>query len=72
MGRMERHANPDAARARRYGAAGRRERLGRLRDVSRALAELAGRPEPCELDADAVVDLNLARQSVDKPIHRDP
>ena len=46
------------------------ELLARLRDISRKLTDLAGRPEEYELDADAIVDLNLARESVDKLIHR--
>jgi hypothetical protein len=44
--------------------------LSRLRDISSKITDLAGDTERYELDADAVVDLNLARESVDKLIHR--
>ena len=46
------------------------ELLAKLRDISSKLTDLAGRPEEYELDTDAIVDLNLARESVDKLIHR--
>jgi hypothetical protein len=44
--------------------------LSRLRDISSKITDLAGDPERYELDADAIVDLTLARESVDKLIHR--
>jgi DNA-binding FrmR family transcriptional regulator len=44
--------------------------LTRLRGISGQLRELAENPERHELDVDAIVDLNLARESVDKLIHR--
>jgi hypothetical protein len=44
--------------------------LSRLRDISSKITDLAGDTERYELDADALVDLNLARESVDKLIHR--
>ena len=47
-----------------------RELLARLRGISDDLRGLADRPEEHELDVDAIVDLNLARASVDKLVHR--
>lgn len=44
--------------------------LEELRDISRRLASLASRPNDHDLDPDAIVDLNLARESVDKLINR--
>jgi hypothetical protein len=44
--------------------------LARLRGISDDLRDLADRPEEHELDVDAIVDLNLARASVDKLVHR--
>jgi hypothetical protein len=44
--------------------------LNQLRDISSRLTDLSKDPGRYELDADAVVDLNLARESVDKLIHR--
>ena len=44
--------------------------LEQLKDISRRLTDLSADPGRYELDADAVVDLNLARDSVDKLIHR--
>ncbi len=46
------------------------ELLRKLRDISGRLDDLSSDPETYELDADAIVDLNLARESVDKLIHR--
>lgn len=46
------------------------ELLRKLRDISGRLDDLSRDPEAYELDADAIVDLNLARESVDKLIHR--
>jgi hypothetical protein len=46
------------------------ELLARLRGISDDLRDLADRPEEHELDVDAIVDLNLARTSVDKLVHR--
>jgi hypothetical protein len=47
-----------------------KELLARLRRISDDLRDLADRPEEHELDVDAIVDLNLARTSVDKLVHR--
>ena len=47
-----------------------RELLTRLKGISDDLRGLAERPEEHELDVDAIVDLNLARESVDKLVHR--
>lgn len=44
--------------------------LEQLKDISSRLTVLSGDRSRYELDADAVVDLNLARESVDKLIHR--
>jgi hypothetical protein len=44
--------------------------LTKLKDISRRLSDLAGNPGQHELDPDAVVDLNLAREPVDKLIRR--
>ena len=46
------------------------ELLETLKDISRRIDDLASDPARHELDADAIVDLNLARQSVDKLINR--
>jgi hypothetical protein len=46
------------------------ELLTTLRDISGQLHDLSDSPEKHELDVDAIVDLNLARESVDKLIHR--
>lgn len=47
-----------------------KELLQVLQSISRQLDQLAGNPAEHELDPDAIVDLNLARDSVDKLIHR--
>ena len=44
--------------------------LSSLKDISKRLNELASDRARHELDADAVVDLNMARSSVDKLINR--
>jgi hypothetical protein len=44
--------------------------LARLRNISRQLTDLSSDPDEFELDTDAIVDLNLARESVDKLVHR--
>jgi len=44
--------------------------LSSLRDISSRLNELASNNGKHELDADAIVDLNMARSSVDKLINR--
>ena len=46
------------------------ELLDKLKNISRQLNALSGDPGAYELDLDAIVDLNLARDSVDKLIHR--
>ena len=46
------------------------ELLARLKEISRQINDLSDVPEQYELDADAIVDLNLARESVDKLVHR--
>ena len=38
--------------------------------MSQQLSELSRTPETFELDTDAIVDLNLARESIDKLINR--
>lgn len=47
-----------------------KELLTTLKGISGQLHDLAENPERYELDVDATVDLNLARESVDKLIHR--
>ena len=47
-----------------------KELLSKLKGISKQICELSGNPAEHELDADAVVDLNLARESVDKLIRR--
>jgi hypothetical protein len=47
-----------------------KELLSKLKGISKQIGELSGDPAEHELDADAVVDLNLARESVDKLIRR--
>ena len=44
--------------------------LSSLKDISKRLNELASDKGRHELDADAIVDLNMARSSVDKLINR--
>ncbi len=46
------------------------EFLGKLKGISQQLHDLSDDPDDYELDTDAIVDLNLARESVDKLIHR--
>lgn len=46
------------------------ELLRKLREISSRLTDLSRDPAEYELDADAIVDLNLARESVDKLIDR--
>ena len=46
------------------------EFLKSLKEISSKLTALSGNPDQYELDSDALVDLNLARDSVDKLIHR--
>ena len=46
------------------------ELLEKLKNISRQLNALSGDPREYELDLDAIVDLNMARDSVDKLIHR--
>lgn len=46
------------------------ELLATLTDISRRLNELSTNPGQHELDPDAIVDLNMARSSVDKLINR--
>jgi hypothetical protein len=47
-----------------------RELLAKLKGISAQLHDLSDRPEEHDLDVDAIVDLNLARESVDKLINR--
>jgi hypothetical protein len=47
-----------------------RELLSKLQGISKQLHALSDNPDEHELDVDAIVDLNLARESVDKLIHR--
>ena len=46
------------------------ELLEALQDISRRLRELSANPAKHELDPDAIVDLNMARSSVDKLVNR--
>ena len=46
------------------------ELLKKLKGISGQLHALSTNPEEHELDTDAIVDLNLARESVDKLIVR--
>ncbi len=46
------------------------EFLATLKQISTQLNQLSDNPGEYELDTDALVDLNLARESVDKLIHR--
>ena len=46
------------------------ELLTTLKRISDDLRGLAEHPEEHELDVDAIVDLNLARESVEKLVHR--
>jgi hypothetical protein len=46
------------------------ELLKTLKGISAQLHALSTNPEEHELDTDAIVDLNLARESVDKLVHR--
>jgi hypothetical protein len=46
------------------------ELLDALKDISRRLDQLASDPSKHDLDLDAIVDLNMARSSVDKLVNR--
>jgi len=46
------------------------ELLAALKDISTRLNQLSSEPDRHELDPDAIVDLNMARSSVDKLINR--
>ena len=46
------------------------ELLRKLKDISSQLQQLSAERSAYDLDADAVVDLNLAKESVDKLINR--
>ena len=46
------------------------ELLAALKDISRRLSQLSANPGEHELDPDALVDLYLARSSVDKLVNR--
>jgi hypothetical protein len=46
------------------------ELLNQLKDISRHLLELAEAPAEHDLDTDAIVELNLARDSIDKLVRR--
>jgi len=46
------------------------ELLAALKDISRRISELSAHAGKHELDTDAVVDLNMARSSVDKLVNR--
>ena len=46
------------------------ELLAALRDISRRLDDLSSDPSKHDLDLDAIVDLNMARSSVDKLVNR--
>jgi hypothetical protein len=44
--------------------------LKKLKDISKQLSDLSADPSEYDLDTDAIVDLNLARDSVNKLVHR--
>jgi hypothetical protein len=44
--------------------------LKKLKDISKQLSDLSADPSQYDLDTDAIVDLNLARDSVNKLVHR--
>lgn len=46
------------------------ELLGALREIEIQIRQLSEDPGTFELDLDAITDLNLARQSIDKLINR--
>ena len=46
------------------------ELLATLKDISRRISELSSDPDRHELDPDAIVDLHMARSSVDKLVNR--
>ncbi len=46
------------------------ELLAALKDISRRLDELSSDPARHDLDLDAIVDLNMARSSIDKLVNR--
>jgi hypothetical protein len=46
------------------------ELLAVLKDISRRLDELSSDPARHDLDLDAIVDLTMARSSVDKLVNR--
>ena len=46
------------------------ELLATLKDISRRISELSAHAGKHELDTDAIVDLNMARSSVDKLVNR--
>jgi len=46
------------------------ELMNQLKAISRQLQDLSEAPEEHDLDTDAIVELNLARDSVDKLVRR--
>lgn len=46
------------------------ELMNQLQDISRQLQELSEAPDKYDLDTDAIVEMNLARASVDKLVRR--
>ena len=46
------------------------ELLGKLKDISKQIELLSADRDKYEFDTDAIVDLNIARDSVDKLINR--
>ena len=44
--------------------------LNKLREISQQISELSADPSEYDLDTDAIVDLNLARDSLNKLVHR--
>jgi hypothetical protein len=46
------------------------ELLKRLQDITARIRQLSERPERHELDPDAVADLNLSLQSIDRLVNR--
>jgi hypothetical protein len=44
--------------------------LNKPKDISKQISDLSADPSEYDLDTDAIVDLNLARDSVNKLVHR--
>jgi hypothetical protein len=46
------------------------ELLNKLKEISNQISELSANPSEYDLDIDAIVDLNLALDSLNKLVHR--